>query len=134
MTVIDEVWVGWPLCHSQIYEPEGVKIFRIPSPIFFANIDFFRGKLVEAVRMAMTCICLICQCCFWSRLFFQLLNDLQMFYWQRLSNRRLYSVSYKMEKLQHLIIGVMKYTELHHTPISGALVFTADSFITQQLF
>uniref|UniRef100_A0A8C7E0Z8 Solute carrier family 26 member 3 n=1 Tax=Oncorhynchus kisutch TaxID=8019 RepID=A0A8C7E0Z8_ONCKI len=30
----------------QIYEPEGVKIFRIPSPIFFANIDFFRGKLV----------------------------------------------------------------------------------------
>lgn len=35
----------------QIYEPEGVKIFRIPSPIFFANIDFFRNKLVEAVRI-----------------------------------------------------------------------------------
>uniref|UniRef100_A0A8C4IN80 Solute carrier family 26 member 3, tandem duplicate 2 n=1 Tax=Dicentrarchus labrax TaxID=13489 RepID=A0A8C4IN80_DICLA len=34
---------------SVIYEPEGVKIFRIPSPIFFANIEFFRGKLVEAV-------------------------------------------------------------------------------------
>uniref|UniRef100_A0A8C9YN15 Solute carrier family 26 member 3 n=1 Tax=Sander lucioperca TaxID=283035 RepID=A0A8C9YN15_SANLU len=33
----------------QIYEPEGVKIFRIPSPIFFANIEFFRSKLVEAV-------------------------------------------------------------------------------------
>ncbi|KAI3366982.1 hypothetical protein L3Q82_009616 [Scortum barcoo] len=32
-----------------IYEPEGVKIFRIPSPIFFANIEFFRSKLVEAV-------------------------------------------------------------------------------------
>ncbi|KAJ8386682.1 hypothetical protein AAFF_G00167980 [Aldrovandia affinis] len=32
-----------------IYEPEGVKIFRIPSPIFFANIEFFRGKLVESV-------------------------------------------------------------------------------------
>ncbi|XP_076577954.1 chloride anion exchanger-like [Chaetodon auriga] len=35
--------------HIEIYEPEGVKIFRIPSPIFFANIDFLRGKLVEAV-------------------------------------------------------------------------------------
>ncbi|XP_066522948.1 solute carrier family 26 member 3 [Hoplias malabaricus] len=32
-----------------ISEPEGVKIFRIPSPIFFANIDFFRNKLVQAV-------------------------------------------------------------------------------------
>ncbi|KAJ8386683.1 hypothetical protein AAFF_G00167990 [Aldrovandia affinis] len=32
-----------------IHEPEGVKIFRIPSPIYFANIEFFRGKLVEAV-------------------------------------------------------------------------------------
>uniref|UniRef100_A0A6Q2ZBA4 STAS domain-containing protein n=1 Tax=Esox lucius TaxID=8010 RepID=A0A6Q2ZBA4_ESOLU len=32
--------------YVSIYEPEGVKIFRIPSPIFFANIDFFRGKLV----------------------------------------------------------------------------------------
>uniref|UniRef100_A0A8C7PK51 STAS domain-containing protein n=1 Tax=Oncorhynchus mykiss TaxID=8022 RepID=A0A8C7PK51_ONCMY len=35
--------------YMSIYEPQGVKIFRIPSPIFFANIDFFRGKLVEAV-------------------------------------------------------------------------------------
>uniref|UniRef100_A0A8C4P017 Solute carrier family 26 member 3, tandem duplicate 2 n=1 Tax=Dicentrarchus labrax TaxID=13489 RepID=A0A8C4P017_DICLA len=35
--------------YVDIYEPEGVKIFRIPSPIFFANIEFFRGKLVEAV-------------------------------------------------------------------------------------
>lgn len=26
-----------------------MKIFRIPSPIFFANIDFFKRKLVEAV-------------------------------------------------------------------------------------
>uniref|UniRef100_A0A8D2ZH10 Solute carrier family 26 member 3, tandem duplicate 2 n=1 Tax=Scophthalmus maximus TaxID=52904 RepID=A0A8D2ZH10_SCOMX len=32
-----------------VYEPEGVRIFRIPSPIFFANIEFFRTKLVEAV-------------------------------------------------------------------------------------
>uniref|UniRef100_A0A8C2EQN2 Solute carrier family 26 member 3, tandem duplicate 2 n=1 Tax=Cyprinus carpio TaxID=7962 RepID=A0A8C2EQN2_CYPCA len=31
----------------QFYEPEGVKIFRIPSPIFFANIDFFRDKLKD---------------------------------------------------------------------------------------
>ncbi|XP_067283007.1 solute carrier family 26 member 3 [Pseudorasbora parva] len=30
-------------------EPDGVKIFKIPSPIFFANIDFFRDKLVQAV-------------------------------------------------------------------------------------
>ncbi|XP_076006416.1 chloride anion exchanger-like [Genypterus blacodes] len=35
--------------YTDIYEPEGVKIFRIPSPIFFANIEFFRSKLVEAV-------------------------------------------------------------------------------------
>uniref|UniRef100_A0A665UCX1 Chloride anion exchanger-like n=1 Tax=Echeneis naucrates TaxID=173247 RepID=A0A665UCX1_ECHNA len=35
--------------YLKIYEPEGVKIFRIPSPIFFANIEFFRSKLVEAV-------------------------------------------------------------------------------------
>ncbi|XP_042259846.1 chloride anion exchanger-like [Thunnus maccoyii] len=34
--------------YINIYEPEGVKIFRIPSPIFFANIEFFRNKLVEA--------------------------------------------------------------------------------------
>uniref|UniRef100_A0AAR2KKL1 STAS domain-containing protein n=1 Tax=Pygocentrus nattereri TaxID=42514 RepID=A0AAR2KKL1_PYGNA len=32
-----------------INEPKGVKIFRIPAPIFFANIDFFRDKLVKAV-------------------------------------------------------------------------------------
>uniref|UniRef100_A0A8C1D4R7 Solute carrier family 26 member 3, tandem duplicate 2 n=2 Tax=Cyprinus carpio TaxID=7962 RepID=A0A8C1D4R7_CYPCA len=35
--------------YVNIYEPEGVKIFRIPSPIFFANIDFFRDKLKDAV-------------------------------------------------------------------------------------
>uniref|UniRef100_A0A8C5N7D2 Chloride anion exchanger-like n=1 Tax=Gouania willdenowi TaxID=441366 RepID=A0A8C5N7D2_GOUWI len=35
--------------YLHMYEPKGVKIFRIPSPIFFANIDFFREKLVEAV-------------------------------------------------------------------------------------
>ncbi|XP_061571167.1 solute carrier family 26 member 3 isoform X1 [Cololabis saira] len=32
-----------------INEPKGVKIFRIPSPIFFANTEFFRDKLVESV-------------------------------------------------------------------------------------
>uniref|UniRef100_A0A8C8B3S9 Solute carrier family 26 member 3 n=1 Tax=Otus sunia TaxID=257818 RepID=A0A8C8B3S9_9STRI len=32
-----------------IYEPEGVKIFRCSSPIFFANIEFFREKLITAV-------------------------------------------------------------------------------------
>ncbi|CAG13486.1 unnamed protein product, partial [Tetraodon nigroviridis] len=30
-------------------EPKGVRVFRIPAPIFFANIDFFRSKLMEAV-------------------------------------------------------------------------------------
>uniref|UniRef100_A0A668A4K1 Solute carrier family 26 member 3 n=1 Tax=Myripristis murdjan TaxID=586833 RepID=A0A668A4K1_9TELE len=32
-----------------IYEIKGVKIFRMPSPIFFANIEFFKDKLTEAV-------------------------------------------------------------------------------------
>ncbi|CAJ1055629.1 chloride anion exchanger-like isoform X2 [Xyrichtys novacula] len=35
--------------YVDLYEPQGVKIFRIPSPIFFANIDFFKDKLIEAV-------------------------------------------------------------------------------------
>ncbi|XP_070710345.1 chloride anion exchanger-like [Pempheris klunzingeri] len=35
--------------YMDIYEPEGVKVFRIPSPIFFANIEFFKSKLIEAV-------------------------------------------------------------------------------------
>ncbi|KAG7269666.1 hypothetical protein CRUP_019055 [Coryphaenoides rupestris] len=34
---------------AQISEPKGVIIFKIPSPIFFANVDFFREKLHEAV-------------------------------------------------------------------------------------
>ncbi|XP_067915774.1 chloride anion exchanger-like [Heterodontus francisci] len=34
--------------YVNIYEPEGVKIFRCPSPIFFANVEFFRTKLIEA--------------------------------------------------------------------------------------
>ncbi|XP_068573200.1 solute carrier family 26 member 3 isoform X2 [Cebidichthys violaceus] len=35
--------------YMHIFEPKGVKIFRMPSPIFFANIEFFRDKLVDAV-------------------------------------------------------------------------------------
>ncbi|XP_061107819.1 chloride anion exchanger-like [Conger conger] len=35
--------------YLNVYEPEGVKIFRIPAPIFFANIEFFKGKLIESV-------------------------------------------------------------------------------------
>ncbi|XP_047431453.1 chloride anion exchanger-like isoform X2 [Mugil cephalus] len=35
--------------YPHLVEPEGVKIFRIPSPIFFANIEFIRDKLVDAV-------------------------------------------------------------------------------------
>ncbi|XP_072257743.1 chloride anion exchanger-like isoform X2 [Pyxicephalus adspersus] len=34
--------------YTNIYEPQGIKIFRCPSPIFFANIDFFKDKLVAA--------------------------------------------------------------------------------------
>ncbi|KAL2777536.1 chloride anion exchanger [Daubentonia madagascariensis] len=35
--------------YSDMYEPEGVKIFRCPSPIYFANIRFFKQKLIDAV-------------------------------------------------------------------------------------
>uniref|UniRef100_H2SP04 STAS domain-containing protein n=1 Tax=Takifugu rubripes TaxID=31033 RepID=H2SP04_TAKRU len=35
--------------YTNIIEPKGVIIFRIPAPIFFANIEFFRSKLTEAV-------------------------------------------------------------------------------------
>ncbi|KAM5236153.1 chloride anion exchanger-like [Ctenodactylus gundi] len=35
--------------YSEMYEPEGVKIFRCPSPIYFANIGFFKQKLTDAV-------------------------------------------------------------------------------------
>uniref|UniRef100_A0A668AV19 Solute carrier family 26 member 3 n=1 Tax=Myripristis murdjan TaxID=586833 RepID=A0A668AV19_9TELE len=35
--------------YMHIYEIKGVKIFRMPSPIFFANIEFFKDKLTEAV-------------------------------------------------------------------------------------
>uniref|UniRef100_A0A8B9F0V9 Solute carrier family 26 member 3 n=1 Tax=Amazona collaria TaxID=241587 RepID=A0A8B9F0V9_9PSIT len=35
--------------YKDIYEPEGVKIFKCSSPIFFANTEFFREKLITAV-------------------------------------------------------------------------------------
>ncbi|XP_037693391.1 chloride anion exchanger [Choloepus didactylus] len=35
--------------YADMYEPEGVKIFRCPSPIYFANISFFKRKLIDAV-------------------------------------------------------------------------------------
>ncbi|XP_003978569.1 chloride anion exchanger-like [Takifugu rubripes] len=35
--------------YTHIFEPKGVKIFKIPSPLFFANIEFFKEKLREAV-------------------------------------------------------------------------------------
>ncbi|KAB0376229.1 hypothetical protein FD755_012872 [Muntiacus reevesi] len=35
--------------YSEVYEPEGVKIFRCPSPIYFANISFFKQKLIDAI-------------------------------------------------------------------------------------
>ncbi|XP_015982474.1 chloride anion exchanger [Rousettus aegyptiacus] len=35
--------------YSVMYEMEGVKIFRCPSPIYFANINFFKRKLIDAV-------------------------------------------------------------------------------------
>ncbi|XP_062051534.1 chloride anion exchanger [Lepus europaeus] len=35
--------------YSDMYEPEGVKIFRCPAPIYFANIGFFKQKLIDAI-------------------------------------------------------------------------------------
>uniref|UniRef100_A0A3B3T3B2 Solute carrier family 26 member 3, tandem duplicate 2 n=1 Tax=Paramormyrops kingsleyae TaxID=1676925 RepID=A0A3B3T3B2_9TELE len=35
------------LIFSQIFAPSGVKIFRISTPIYFANVEFFRNKLNE---------------------------------------------------------------------------------------
>ncbi|XP_006198582.1 chloride anion exchanger [Vicugna pacos] len=35
--------------YLEMYEPEGVKIFRCPSPIYFANIGFFKQKLIDAI-------------------------------------------------------------------------------------
>ncbi|XP_037552172.1 chloride anion exchanger-like [Nematolebias whitei] len=35
--------------YLHMFEPKGIKIFRVPSPIFFANVDFFRKKMIEAV-------------------------------------------------------------------------------------
>ncbi|XP_049749018.1 chloride anion exchanger [Elephas maximus indicus] len=35
--------------YYETYEPEGVKIFRCPSPIYFANIGFFKQKLIDAI-------------------------------------------------------------------------------------
>ncbi|XP_068611506.1 chloride anion exchanger-like [Brachionichthys hirsutus] len=35
--------------YLHIFETSGVKIFRIPSPIFFANVEFFKDKLMAAV-------------------------------------------------------------------------------------
>ncbi|KAG9490046.1 hypothetical protein GDO78_005775 [Eleutherodactylus coqui] len=35
--------------YTSIYEPKGVKIFRCPSPLFFANSAFFKDKLIATV-------------------------------------------------------------------------------------
>uniref|UniRef100_A0A452UUT1 Solute carrier family 26 member 3 n=1 Tax=Ursus maritimus TaxID=29073 RepID=A0A452UUT1_URSMA len=35
--------------YSDMYELEGVKIFRCPAPIYFANIHFFKQKIIDAV-------------------------------------------------------------------------------------
>ncbi|XP_040269944.1 chloride anion exchanger [Bufo bufo] len=35
--------------YNDICEPKGLKIFRCPSPIFFANSAFFKDKLIAAV-------------------------------------------------------------------------------------
>ncbi|XP_056429603.1 chloride anion exchanger-like [Hyla sarda] len=34
--------------YKNIYEHHGIRIFRCPSPIFFANVDFFKDKIVAA--------------------------------------------------------------------------------------
>ncbi|XP_074051261.1 chloride anion exchanger isoform X2 [Macrotis lagotis] len=35
--------------YPDVYEPEGVKIFKCASPIYFANINFFKRKLIDAI-------------------------------------------------------------------------------------
>ncbi|KAG8577278.1 hypothetical protein GDO81_010123 [Engystomops pustulosus] len=35
--------------YNEICEPKGLKIFRCPAPIFFANSSFFKDKLIDAV-------------------------------------------------------------------------------------
>ncbi|XP_068128789.1 chloride anion exchanger-like [Hyperolius riggenbachi] len=35
--------------YYDICEPKGLKIFRCPSPVFFANSEFFKDKLIAAV-------------------------------------------------------------------------------------
>ncbi|XP_075064922.1 chloride anion exchanger-like [Mixophyes fleayi] len=34
--------------YNDIFEPEGLKVFRCPSPVFFANSEFFKEKLIAA--------------------------------------------------------------------------------------
>ncbi|CAH2275795.1 chloride anion exchanger-like [Pelobates cultripes] len=34
--------------YNDMYEPKGVRIFRCPAPIFFANVEFFKEKLINA--------------------------------------------------------------------------------------
>lgn len=48
--VFRRAWFSPPTSPDQVLEPAGVKIFRIPSPIFFANIEFLKDKIMEAVR------------------------------------------------------------------------------------
>ncbi|XP_019364946.1 PREDICTED: chloride anion exchanger [Gavialis gangeticus] len=35
--------------YADIYEPDGVKIFRCSAPVFFANMEYFKDKLIKAV-------------------------------------------------------------------------------------
>lgn len=58
----------------QMFEPKGVKIFKIPSPIFFANIEFFKDKLREAVGEACTFSQLCC-----NRVFVKLTSNIWLF-------------------------------------------------------
>lgn len=49
--VLISSFIHSPVFSFQISEPNGVKILRMPSPIFFANLEFFRDKLAQAVCM-----------------------------------------------------------------------------------
>ncbi len=41
----------WYFKNVQIYEIPGIKIFKCNSPIYFANIDYFKERLREEVSL-----------------------------------------------------------------------------------
>ncbi|XP_054480717.1 solute carrier family 26 member 3 [Anoplopoma fimbria] len=87
--------------YMHIFEPNGVKIFRIPSPIFFANIEFFRDKLIEAVGF----------------------NPLRVL---RKRNKALRKIKKLLQKKDDVTESCMKMEELDHPSDLKELPFQVD--------